>query len=97
MLPGDSATGKPAGRDEFLQLCVQLALYSFGDTLTEDESKCECSLRHSKYQGSLIFYKKDAQISMVQTNIRKKEEIWYLLEPWTVVCNKRPSKRKRGQ
>ena len=100
MLPCDPETGEPGNKDMFLQLCAELELCTYPvslSTLKEDECKCELSLKHTEYQGALIFYKADGQISIVNTDVRKKASIWHRLAPGTLECQKRPTKRKHGR
>ena len=96
-MPGNGETGEPASKDSFLQLCAELGLYNAAagwPKFAGDEARCELPLRHTEYQGSLIFYKKDGQVSMNQPDVYKKTALWQLLAPWTTVCQKRASKRK---
>ena len=100
MMLGKGEKSEPPSKDSFLQLCAELGLYNaatWWPNLAEDEAKCELPLGHTEYQGSLIFYKKDGQVSTNQPDVYKKTALWQLLAPWTTMCQKRTNKRKRGQ
>ncbi len=96
MLPYDTSTGWPSTRDTFLRLAAQLGLYTKPSQVEQKHDHTLLKLGHTTYGGTLCFYPdKKGKITIGQSDLRRKEQLWWLLQPHTWECDERPAKRAK--
>ena len=96
LLPWDDIANAPADTDTYLRLCAKVGLRINRNDTSSDGKKCTLHLCRSQHGGTLYFHgTKDGKITITQTNLAKKEALWWLFEPYTYQCEERPAKRRR--
>jgi len=76
---------------------ARLGLYTAqSDAKEVGPDRLELSLKRTRFGGTLSFYQfKKGKITIGQSDIRKKTEIWNILAPHTYECEEKPAKRKK--
>ena len=98
ILPHHDIMNGPSDTDTFLRLCKNLGLYVNPNDKKIEGNKCTLSLSRATYGGTLFFDgTKKGKITITQTDLLKKEALWWLLEPHTYQCEERPAKRRRSR
>ena len=97
MLVWDPHYQKPADANTFLRLMTYLGMYKEPSDATKAKGTVELSLKKT-YGGTLTFYtegKSYGKITIGQSNMTKKTQIWQALAPDTEECTEKPSKRRK--
>ena len=77
---------------------TKLQLYTDANLsdMVDQGERVEFRLRRTTYKGTLTFYAhKRGKITIGQSNAALKAEVWRLLEPHTIECAERFTKRRK--
>ena len=97
MLPYDPETNYPSTNGTFLKVMASIGLYIDRGDVTFHQDRIELSFKRTSYGGTLSFYQhKSGKIAIGQSNVQRKTAIWWKLEPHTIQCTERPSKKKKA-
>ena len=75
----DVDTGLPANSKTFLKVMARLGLYINSVDVTENGDHLALNLKRSGHGGVHNFYPADQRIVIGQSNVQKKEAVWYLI------------------